>query len=85
LNEFKEASAAVRHAFAAQMEARADQITANRAYTSASDAYLAAQDRLSRADEAMVLIKDAPEVVTPVSFLDGVTFVEATLTNGSAE
>jgi len=39
----------------------------------------------SRADEAMVLVKDAPEVVPPPSFLDGVTFVEATLTNHSAE
>ena len=66
------------------MEARAEQITANRNYTSASDAYLAATDRLSKADDALVSLKDAAQTPAPVSFLDGVTFVETTL-NGSAE
>ena len=95
LNEFKEASAAVRHAFAVQMEARAEQITANRNYTSASDAYLAATDRLAKADDALMMVKEKPETpfaiidaqtCEPVSFrtglaIDGVEFVP----NGSAE
>ena len=61
LNEFKEASAAVRHAFAVQMEARAAQIIANREYTAATDAYTAATDRLAKADDAMVMVKEQPE------------------------
>jgi hypothetical protein len=84
LNEFKEASAAVRHAFAVQMEARAAQITANRDYIAATDAHTAASDRLAKADDALMMVKDQPET-PPVSFLGGVTFVEATIPNGLAE
>ena len=87
LDEFKDASAAVRVAFGAQAEARSAQIVANRNYTAATDAYTAATDRLARADDALIMVRDEPPTpadidVTrqPVSF----TFVEATL-NGSAE
>ena len=61
LNEFKEASAAVRHAFAVQMEARAAQITANREYITATDAHTAASERLAKADDALMMVKDQPE------------------------
>lgn len=61
LDEFKDASAAVRVAFAAHAEARAAQIIANRDYAAATDAYTAAQDRLARADDALTMVKDEPE------------------------
>jgi hypothetical protein len=95
LNEFKEASAAVRHAFAVQMEARAAQITANREYMTATDAHTAASERLAKADDALMMVKDKPETAfaiidaqtcEPVSFktsfaIDGVEFVP----NGAGE
>lgn len=65
LNEFKEASAAVRHAFALQMEARAAQITANRDYIAATDAHTAATERLAKADDALMMVKDQPETPEP--------------------
>ena len=62
LNEFRDASAAVRLAFGAHAEARAAQIIANRNYDAASDAYSAAMDRLGNADENLIMAKDEPPV-----------------------
>jgi hypothetical protein len=87
LNEFKDASAAVRLAFGAHSEARAAQIIANRNHASASDAYLAAQDRLSRADDALQIV--GAEAVAPADIdasrppVFGVTFEEVPTLNGA--
>lgn len=95
LDEFKDAAAAVRVAMSAHADARAAQITANRNYQIAADALQAATDRQARADDALMMAKpeapNPPDIDVdrdrnrrPVSFLDGVTFVETTL-NGSGE
>jgi hypothetical protein len=78
LDEFKDASAAVRVTFGAQAEARSAQIIANRNYTAATDAYLAATDRLARADDALMMAKDeAPAAadISPVTAVAGAAFV----------
>jgi hypothetical protein len=87
LNEFRDASAAVRLAFAALSEAREVQIIANRAHADANEAYVSAQSRLDAADAALLSARAEPRAPAdidttrqPVSF----TFVEATL-NGAAE
>jgi hypothetical protein len=53
LNEFRDASAAVRLAFAALSEAREIQIIANRTHADAGREYAAAQTRLDAADAAL--------------------------------
>ena len=53
LNEFRDASAAVRLAFAALSEAREIQIIANRTHADAGREYAAAQTRLEAADAAL--------------------------------
>lgn len=85
LNEFKDASAAVRLAFGAQCEDRAAVIIANRNYAASSDAYQAAQDRLDRADAALQSVSaetpapadiDASRTYVqphPIGVLNGVT------------
>jgi hypothetical protein len=90
LNEFRDASAAVRLAFAALSEAREVQIIANRAHADANEAYVSAQSRLDAADAALLAVRAEPRAAPdidvtrqPVSF-SGVTFVEATL-NGAGE
>jgi hypothetical protein len=87
LNEFRDASAAVRLAFAALSEAREIQIIANRAHADCNQAYVEAQSRLDAADAALLSARAEPPVAAdidvkrqPVSF----TFVEATL-NGAGE
>jgi hypothetical protein len=54
LNEFRDASAAVRLAFAALSEAREVQIIANRAHADCNQAYVSAQSRLDAADAALL-------------------------------
>ena len=88
LNEFRDASAAVRLTFAALSEAREVQIIANRTHADANEAYIAAQARLDAADAALIAVRaEAPAAADidvtrqPVSF----TFVEATIPNGAAE
>ena len=92
LNEFRDASAAVRLAFAALSEAREVQIIANRTHADCNEAYVSAQSRLDAADAALQSARaddPAPADIDrdrnrrPVSF-SGVTFVETTL-NGSGE
>ncbi len=53
VSEFKEASAAVRRAYAAHHDARMGQILADVAYAKATENLTAAQDRLAAADEAL--------------------------------
>jgi hypothetical protein len=61
LNEFRDASAAVRLSFAALSEAREVQIIANRAHADASEAYVSAQSRLDAADAALIAVRaEAP-------------------------
>jgi hypothetical protein len=61
LNEFRDASAAVRLAFAALSEAREVQIIANRAHADCNQAYVEAQSRLDAADAALLAVRaDAP-------------------------
>jgi hypothetical protein len=61
LNEFRDASAAVRLAFAALSEAREVQIIANRAHADCNQAYVEAQARLDAADAALLAVRaDAP-------------------------
>ena len=88
LNEFRDASAAVRMTFAALSEAREVQIIANRTHADANEAYISAQARLDAADAALIAVRaEAPAAADidvtrqPVSF----TFVEATIPNCSAE
>jgi hypothetical protein len=90
LNEFRDASAAVRLAFAALSEAREVQIIANRAHADANEAYVSAQSRLDAADAALLSARAEPRPAAdidvtrqPISF-SGVTFVETTL-NGAGE
>jgi hypothetical protein len=88
LDEFKDASAAVRVAFAAHAEARAAQIIANRNYTSASEAYGAATIRLAKADDSLTIVKEEPPVPADIDvsrspLMDGVTFVEATISSAA--
>lgn len=89
LNEFRDASAQVRLAFATLSDAREVQIIANRAHTTANEAYKAAQARLEAADIALQAARAEPPApadidVTRSPFMNGVTFVEATI-NGAAE
>jgi hypothetical protein len=61
LNEFRDASAAVRLTFAALSEAREVQIIANRTHADANEAYIAAQARLDAADAALIAVRaEAP-------------------------
>lgn len=60
LNEFREASAAVRLAFSAKAEAREKQIIANAADTDATAKLMAAQDRLEAADRALQTARAEP-------------------------
>ena len=53
VSEFKEASAAVRRAYAAHHDARMGQILADLAMAKATENLTAAQDRLAAADEAL--------------------------------
>lgn len=89
LNEFRDASAAVRLTFAALSEAREIQIIANRAHADANEAYVLAQARLDAADAALIAVRAEPRPaadidVTRSPVFSGVTFVEATI-NGAAE
>ena len=89
LNEFRDASAAVRMTFAALSEAREVQIIANRTHADANEAYISAQARLDAADAALIAVRaEAPAAadidVTRQPVFSGVTFVEATI-NGAAE
>lgn len=61
LDEFRDASAAVRLTFAALSEAREIQILANRGHTAATDAYADAKTRLEAADAALQAVRaEAP-------------------------
>ena len=66
LNEFRDASAAVRRAFGAVAEARELQIIADSQHKTASNVLLEAQARLDRADADLQRsreVQPAPEVV----------------------
>jgi hypothetical protein len=68
LNEFRDASAAVRLAFAALSEAREVQIIANRAHADCNQAYVEAQSRLDAADAALLSARaddPAPADISP--------------------
>jgi hypothetical protein len=67
LNEFRDASAAVRLTFAALSEAREVQIIANRAHADANEAYVSAQSRLDAADAALLSARTAPPVAADIS------------------
>jgi hypothetical protein len=81
LNEFRDASAQVRLAFATLSDAREVQIIANRAHTTANEAYKAAQARLEAADIALQAARAEPPTPADID----VTRVYATVTNGAAD
>ena len=60
IDEFRDASAALRVTFAALSEAREAQILANRGHAAASDAYDAAKARLEAADAALQAVRAEP-------------------------
>jgi hypothetical protein len=66
LNEFRDASAAVRLAFAALSEAREVQIIANRAHADCNEAYVSAQSRLDAADAALLAARAEPPVAADI-------------------
>lgn len=75
LDEFREASAAVRRAFGAVSEARELQILANSQHATASTALLDAQARLEKADSALMRAREA-QVYAPVNGSGPVTQAE---------
>lgn len=71
LNEFRDASAAVRRAFGSVTAAREAQIIADAQHKTASNELADAQSRLDRADKALAAarerqgVQQAPEAVAP--------------------
>lgn len=67
LNEFRDASAAVRLAFAELSEAREVQIIANRKHADCNQAYVEAQARLDAADAALLAVRAEPPAPADIS------------------
>lgn len=61
LNEFRDASAAVRRCFGAVAQARELQIVADSQHKTTSNALAEAQARLDRADKALAASREAPD------------------------